>query len=50
LFILSHPEFRDNIRARGDALERAMLGVPADEARAATIGWLQEGNPYQPEP
>jgi hypothetical protein len=50
LFILSHPEFRDCIRARADAIERAMIGVPADEARAATIGWLQEGNPYPPEP
>jgi NAD(P)-dependent dehydrogenase (short-subunit alcohol dehydrogenase family) len=50
LFILSHPEFRHFIRARADALERAMIGVPDDEARAATIGWLQEGNPYRPEP
>jgi NAD(P)-dependent dehydrogenase (short-subunit alcohol dehydrogenase family) len=47
LFVLSHPEFRDSITARADAIDRALSGLPKDEARAATIGWLEEGNPYR---
>jgi NAD(P)-dependent dehydrogenase (short-subunit alcohol dehydrogenase family) len=37
LFIMSHPEFRDGIRARGEALLRAIADEPIPEARAAVI-------------
>jgi NAD(P)-dependent dehydrogenase (short-subunit alcohol dehydrogenase family) len=40
LYILSHPEFRDVIKARGDALLAAVPDEPINEARAESVRWL----------
>ena len=40
LFILSHPEFRDVIKARGDALVEAVPDEPFPQERADAIRWI----------
>jgi NAD(P)-dependent dehydrogenase (short-subunit alcohol dehydrogenase family) len=40
LFILSHPEFRDVIKARSDTLLAAIPDEPINEDRAESIRWL----------
>ena len=40
LFILSHPEFRDVIKARGDALVAAVPDEPFPQERADAIRWI----------
>ena len=40
LFIFSHPEFRDVIKARGDAMVAAVPDEPVPQARADSIRWI----------
>ena len=40
LFILSHPEFREVIKARGDALIAAVPDEPFPQERADAIRWI----------
>ncbi len=40
LFIFSHPEFRDVIKARNDAMLAAVPDEPFPEARADSIRWI----------
>jgi NADP-dependent 3-hydroxy acid dehydrogenase YdfG len=40
LYILSHPEFRDVLRARHAKIERSITGGPVDEARAESVRFL----------
>ena len=40
LFILSHPEFREVIKARGDALVAAVPDEPFPQERADAIRWI----------
>jgi len=40
LFILSHPEFRDVLRARHAKIERSITHEPVDEARAGSVRFL----------
>ncbi len=40
LFIFSHPEFRDVIKARGDAMVAAVPDEPFPQARADSIRWI----------
>jgi NAD(P)-dependent dehydrogenase (short-subunit alcohol dehydrogenase family) len=40
LFIITHPEFRDGIRARGEALLRAVPDEPPNEKRRASLAPL----------
>ena len=46
LFILSHPEFRDVIAARNDALLAAVPDEPINEARAESVRWLLSNAVY----
>jgi len=40
LFILSHPEFRDVIKARNEAILAAVPDEPINEARAESVRWI----------
>ena len=40
LFIFSHPEFREVIKARGDAMVAAVPDEPFPQARADSIRWI----------
>ncbi len=40
LFIFSHPEFREVIKARGDAMVAAVPDEPYPQARADSIRWI----------
>ena len=46
LFIFSHPEFRDVITARCEALMAAIPDEPIDEARAESVRWLLSNKIY----
>ncbi|MBI2993832.1 MAG: SDR family NAD(P)-dependent oxidoreductase [Gammaproteobacteria bacterium] len=46
LFILSHPEFRDVIAARCDALMAAIPNEPINELRAESVRWLLSNRIY----
>jgi len=47
LFILSHPEFRDVLRARCELLLRAIPDEPVNQARADSARWLLSNPVYQ---
>jgi NAD(P)-dependent dehydrogenase (short-subunit alcohol dehydrogenase family) len=49
LFILTHPEFRDGVRERFDAVLAAFPDEPIDEVRAAAIPFLTSHTVYAPE-
>ena len=40
LFILSHPEFRDVLRARSSKIDASIPEVPIDTARAESIRFI----------
>ena len=40
LYIFSHPEFRDVMTARNEALLRALPDEPINQARADSIRWI----------
>jgi NADP-dependent 3-hydroxy acid dehydrogenase YdfG len=40
LFIISHPEFRDVLKARHAKIEASIAVEPIDEARAASVGFI----------
>jgi NAD(P)-dependent dehydrogenase (short-subunit alcohol dehydrogenase family) len=49
LFILTHPEFREGVRARFETTLAAFPDEPIDEARAAAIPFLIDHPVYAPE-
>ena len=49
LFILTHPEFREGVRARFETTLAAFPDEPIDEARAAAIPFLTSHPVYAPE-
>jgi hypothetical protein len=46
LYIFSHPEFRDVLAARGEAILRAIPDEPINQARADAIRWLLSNKIY----
>jgi hypothetical protein len=46
LFIISHPEFRDVLRARHAKIEASIARDPANAARAASVRWLHSNEIY----
>jgi NAD(P)-dependent dehydrogenase (short-subunit alcohol dehydrogenase family) len=46
LFIISHPEFRDVLRARHAKIEASIARDPANAARAASVRWLLSNEIY----
>jgi hypothetical protein len=46
LFILTHPEFRDGVRERSDALLNAFPDEPQNEERASAISFLTSHEVY----
>ena len=40
LFIISHPEFRDVLKARHAKIEASIAAQPIDEVRAASVGFI----------
>jgi len=47
LYIFSHPEFRDVMAARNDAILRALPDEPVDSARVDAIRWLLSNRIYE---
>jgi hypothetical protein len=46
LYIFSHPEFRDVLTARSNALLNALPDEPVNQARADAIRWLLSNKIY----
>ncbi len=46
LFIISHPEFRDVLRARHAKIEASISAEPVDRARADSVKWILSNRIY----
>jgi NADP-dependent 3-hydroxy acid dehydrogenase YdfG len=49
LFIISHPEYRDVLRARHSKIDRSISGEPVDQARADSVSFILSNRIYSDE-